>query len=62
MEYRDYEDIALILLEDSLDYHDPALITEICRRAGLAEDYQSSDEDTFERVLDRAIEILKEGL
>ena len=62
MEYRDYEDIALILLEDSLDYHDPELVEEICDRAGLLEEYKSSDEDTFESVLDRALEILKEGL
>ena len=61
-EYRDYETIGLILLEESLDYHDPDLVAEICDRAGLLEEYKSSDGETFESVMDRAIEILKEGL
>ena len=62
MEYRDYEDIALILLEDSLDYHDPDLVAEICDRAGLSEEYAASDGESFESILDRAIEVLKEEL
>jgi len=62
MEYRDYENIALILLEDSLDYHNPDLVAEICDRAGLSEEYAASDGESFESILDRAIDILKEGL
>jgi hypothetical protein len=61
-EYRDYETVGLILLEDSLDYHDPDLVAEICDRAGLLEEYAASDGESFESILDRAIEILKEGL
>ena len=67
--YRDYETIGLILLEESLDYHDLDLVAEICDRAGLSEALDSADADssadpgeTFESVLDRAIEILKEEL
>ena len=61
-EYKNFETTGLILLEAGLDYHDPALVEEICDRAGLLEEYKSSDGETFESVLDRAIEILKEGL
>ena len=61
-EYRNYETVGLILLEDSLDYHDPELVAEICDRAGLTEEYKASNEDTFESVIDRALDILKEGL
>ena len=62
MTYRNYETAALLILEAGLDYHDPDLIEEICDRAGLLEEYKTSDGETFESVLDRAIEILKEGL
>ncbi len=60
--YRDYETIGLILLEESLDYHDPDLVAEICDRAGLSEEYAASDGESFESILDRAIDILKESL
>ena len=62
MTYRNYETAALLILEAGLDYHDPELVEEICDRAGLLEEYKSSNGETFESVLDRAIEILKEGL
>lgn len=62
MKYRDYANFALLMTESALDYHDPELNEEICDRAGLLEDYKSSDGETFESVLDRAIEILKEDL
>ena len=61
-EYRNYETVALILMEEGLDYHDPELVAEICDRAGLSEAYAASDGESFESVLDRALEILKEGL
>jgi hypothetical protein len=68
-EYKNFETTGLILLEAGLDYHDPALVAEICDRAGLSEAYAASHGDSsadpgesFESVLDRALEILKEGL
>jgi hypothetical protein len=61
-EYKNYETKALIELDESLDYYIHELVLEICSRAGLLEEYKSSDGETFERVLDRAIEILKEDL
>jgi len=70
-EYRDYETVGLILLEDSLDYHDPDLVAEICDRAGLSDAYAAAHGDssadpgeTFESVYYRALEILEneEGL
>ena len=60
--YRTYETRELLELEASLDYHDPELVFEICRRAGLSEVFENFDGETFESVLDRAIEILKEDL
>ena len=69
MEYRNYENAELLSLEASLDYHNPDLVAEICDRAGLSEaldaahgDSSADGGETFERVLDRAIDILKEGL
>jgi hypothetical protein len=60
--YKDYTIAALLMTESALDYHDPELVAEICDRAGLSEEYKSSDEDTFEHIIDRAIEILKEDI
>lgn len=69
--YKDYTDFALLMTESALDYHDPELVEEICNRAGLADAYAASHGDssadggeTFESVLDRALEILEneEGL
>lgn len=62
MDYKNYENATLLITESALDYHDPELVEEICSRAGLLEEYKSSDGETFESVMDRAIEILKEGL
>ena len=61
-EYKNFETTGLILLEAGLDYHDPALVAEICNRAGLLEEWNSADGESFESVLDRALEILKEDL
>ena len=60
--YKDFDTTGLILLESGLDYHDPELIKEICDRAGLSQDLAAADGESFESVLDRALEILKEGL
>lgn len=60
--YKDYTNFALLMAESARDYHDPEIIEEICDRAGLLEEYKSSDEDTFEHIIDRAIEILKEDI
>lgn len=59
MTYRNYENAELLSLEASLDYHDPDLVAEICARAGLEEEWSNADSETFEEVLDRAINILK---
>jgi hypothetical protein len=69
--FRDCTTIELLVENAVRDYHDPDLIEEICDRAGLADAYAASHGDssadggeTFESVLDRALEILedKEGL
>lgn len=60
--YKDYTTAALLIQESALDYHDPEIIEEICDRAGLLEEYKSSDEDTFEHIIDRAIEILEKDI
>lgn len=62
MNYKYYTTAALLLVESGLDYYDPELVEEICDRAGLSEEYKSSDEDTFEHIIDRAIDILKENI
>ena len=62
MNYKNYENSALLITESALDYHDPELVEEICHRAGLLEEWNSADGETFESVIDRAIEILKEEL
>ena len=65
--YRDCTTIELLVMDAGRDYHDPELVAEICARAGLSEALDSAHGDssadpgeTFESVLDRAIEILKE--
>ena len=60
MEYRNYENAELVEMFAGLDYYDPDMNSEICDRAGLSEEYKSSDGETFESVIYRAIEILKE--
>lgn len=62
MTYKDYTNFALLMVESASDQHDPELIAEICRRAGLLEEWNSADGETFKSVLDRAIEILKEDI
>ena len=58
MEYRNYENATLLITESVLDSHDPELSAEICARAGLEEEWSNADSETFEEVLDRALEIL----
>ena len=62
MTYKDYTNFALLMIESASDQHNPELAAEICHRAGLLEEWNSADGETFESVIDRAIEILKEGL
>lgn len=52
----------LLKTEASLNYHDLELDAIICSRAGLEIEWANADSETFEGVLDRAIEILKEGI
>lgn len=49
----------LLIMESCACEHNPDLNEEICRRAGLLEEYQSSDGETFEAVLSKAVEILE---
>jgi hypothetical protein len=60
--YKDYTTAALLMTESALDYHDPELVAEICDRAGLCEELEAADGETFESVIDKAIEILKENI
>jgi hypothetical protein len=67
--FRDCTTTELLAIDAGLDYYDLDLVAEICDRAGLSEAYAAADGDssadggeTFESVLDRALEILKEGL
>ena len=60
MTYKDYTNFALLMIESASDQHNPELAAEICHRAGLIEEWTDADEDAFEGVLDRAVEILKE--
>lgn len=56
--YRDYTTTELLVMDVGRDYHDPDLERELCQRAGLLEEFEASDGDTFESVIDKAIEIL----
>lgn len=58
MEYRNYETAEILEVFADLDYYDPELCAEICARAGLEEDWAEADGETFEDVLNRALEIL----
>ncbi|NCB50153.1 MAG: hypothetical protein EOM53_05730 [Alphaproteobacteria bacterium] len=49
----------LLSIESVADFHNPELIAEICRRAGLAKEFEMSNGETFEAVLAKAVEILK---
>ena len=69
--FRDCTTTELLAIDAGLDYYDPDLIEEVCERAGLLDAYAASHGDssadggeTFESVLDRALEILedREGL
>ena len=59
--YRELSDDELVETFEKMDYYDPDLCAEICNRADLAERWARADGDAFEGVLDRAVEILKEG-
>ena len=69
--YKDCTRMELLIMNAIQDYYDPELVEEICDRAGLSDAYAASHGDssadvgeTFERVLNRAVEILEdeEGL
>lgn len=62
MTYKDYTDAELLKVESGLDYYDPELVTEICNRAGLDKDWADADGESFETILDQALEILKENI
>ena len=60
--YKDCTTEALLVIESGLDYYDPELVTEICNRAGLSEEYEVTDGENFESIPDKAIESLKEDI
>ena len=60
--YRELSDDELVEIFEKMDYYDSEVCAEICDRVGLIEEWTDADEDAFEGVLDRALEILKEGL
>jgi hypothetical protein len=57
-----YRDDELVEIFEKMDYYDSEVCAEICDRVGLIEEWTDADGETFESVIDRAIEILKEGL
>ena len=59
--YRELSDDELVETFEKMDYYDPDLCAEICNRVGLIEEWTDADGDACEGVLDRAVEILKEG-
>lgn len=52
----------LLETEASLNHHDLELDAIICSRAGLEIEWANADSETFEGVLDKALDILKEGI
>ena len=69
--FRDCTKMELLIMNATQDYYDPDLVEEICYRAGLSDAYAASHGDsstdggeTFESVLNRAVETLEdeEGL
>ena len=48
MTYKDYTNFALLMIESASDQHNPELAAEICHRAGLLEEWNSADGETFE--------------
>lgn len=57
--YKNYTTVELLIIDSGRDYHDPELEREICDRAGLLGEYRAADGDTFEGILDRAVEKLE---
>lgn len=56
--FSEYSNFELLETEKNLDYHHYGLIAIICERAGLRDEWENSDADTFEYVLNKAIKIL----
>ncbi|MFA5628581.1 MAG: hypothetical protein WC965_14075 [Thiohalomonadaceae bacterium] len=59
LKYRHLSTDELLAIESVADFHNSELIAEICRRAGLAKEFEMSNGETFEAVLSKAVEILK---
>lgn len=57
--YRDLETIELLAIYDVVAFYNSDLISELCRRAGLREEWEQSTAETFGSVLSRAVEILR---
>ena len=59
--YKNYTTVELLIIDAGRDYHDSELERELCDRAGLLEEYKAADGDTFESVIDRAVEKLEQS-
>ena len=57
-DFRNYTNSELLEIEKTLNYHHYGLLAVICERAGLKEEWENSDAETFEQILNDAIEIL----
>jgi len=57
--YRECTVTELLVLNTGRDYHDPELEAEICRRAGLLEEFEVSYGDTYGKFFELAVEVLK---
>ena len=56
--FLEYSNFELLEIEKKLDYYHYGLIAVICDRAGLKDEWENSEADTFEHVLSQAIKIL----
>lgn len=60
--YKNYTVTELLVMDAGRDYHDPELEAEICERAGLDKEWADADGESFESILEQALEILKEDI
>lgn len=56
--YRNCTTKELLIKDALMDYYDPELVLEVCRRADLLVEFEAADGENFEKILDRAFEIL----
>lgn len=59
LKYRHLATSELLAIYDVVAFYNSDLISELCRRAGLREEWEQSTAETFGAVLSRAVEILR---